>query len=97
MDASLNNLSSQLTSMARSIESQGLNSLVTGFSFAAAIAWMDVVRAVVSSVMVKSKNGVMNAALVGLLTTLLSVVVFLVLSRLSNKVREPQQPVYAVM
>ena len=97
MDASLNNLSTQLASMAQSIESQGLNSLVTGFSFAAAIAWMDVVRAVVGSVMVKSKNGVMNAALVGLLTTLLSVVVFLVLSRLSNKVREPQQPVYAVM
>lgn len=85
-----------LKSIGRSLETQGLNSLVTGFSFAAAIAWMDVVRAIVSRVISQSKNGVANATVVAVMTTLLSVVVFMILQRVSSRVVAPQQPIYAV-
>ena len=86
----------QAMSIGRYIETQGLNSLVTGFSFAAAIAWMDVVRAVISRVISINKNGVANATVVAVLTTLLSVVVYMLLSRLSPNVRAPRQAIYAV-
>ena len=86
----------QATSIGRSVETQGLNSLVTGFSFAAAIAWMDVVRAVISRVINVNKNGVANATVVAMLTSLLSVVVYMLLGRISSSVRAPQQAIYAV-
>lgn len=83
-------------SIGRTLETQGLNSLVTGFSFAAAIAWMDVVRAVISRVISVSKNGVANATVVAIMTTLLSVLVYMLLSRVSPSVKPAQQPIYAV-
>ena len=95
MDA-VKSAQSQAMSIGRSLETQGLNSLVTGFSFAAAIAWMDVVRAVISRVISINKNGVANATVVALMTTLLSVVVYMILSRVSGRVKPPRQPIYAV-
>lgn len=95
MDA-VKSAQTQAMSIGRTLETQGLNSLVTGFSFAAAIAWMDVVRAVISRVISINKNGVANATVVALLTTLLSVVVYMLLSRLSPAVKPAQQPIYAV-
>ena len=95
MDA-VKSAQTQAMSIGRTLETQGLNSLVTGFSFAAAIAWMDVVRAVISRVISVNKNGVANATVVALLTTLLSVVVYMLLSRLSPTVKPAQQPIYAV-
>jgi hypothetical protein len=92
----LKSAQAQAMSIGRSLETQGLNSLVTGFSFAAAIAWMDVVRAVISRVISVNKNGVANATVVAMLTSLLSVVVYMLLGRLSSNVRAPQQPIYAV-
>ena len=85
-----------VTNTARAVEEQSLNTVVSGFSFAAAIAWMDVVRAMVSQVVSTSKNGVLNASLTALLTTLLSVVVFMVLSRMSKRVVRPSPPMFAV-
>ena len=86
----------EATSVARSVEAQSLNTVAAGFSFAASIAWMDVIRAVVSRVVSTQKNGVMNASITALLTTLLSVVAYIVLSRLSPSVRRPSAPVFAV-
>jgi hypothetical protein len=84
------------TNAAAVVEEQSLNTLVSGFSFAAAIAWMDVVRALVSRVVSVSNNSVLNASLTALLTTLLSVVVYLTLSRVSKRVVRPTPPIFAV-
>jgi len=87
-----------LTNIALQLESQSLNSVVAGFSFASAIAWMDVVRWVISQVVVVSKNGGQYYVLSALFTTLLAIVVYMVIKALAFnvKISEPQQPVYAV-
>ena len=86
----------QLTSIGKSVESQSLNVMAAGFTFAAAIAWMDVVRGLVNMVVKSKGNGVMNSTLTALLTTLLSVVVYMLLSRVSSTVKAPAQPIFAV-
>ena len=96
MASMMKSAQAEATSVARTVESQSLNSVAAGFSFAAAIAWMDVVRAIVSRVVSTQKNGVMNASITALLTTLLSVVVYMALRRLSPTVRQPGAPVFAV-
>jgi hypothetical protein len=78
------------------LESQSLNALVGGFAFASAIAWMDVARFVIAQVVNVPKNGGMYYTLTALLTTLLSIVVFMLLRSVSKKVQSPPQPVYAV-
>jgi hypothetical protein len=89
-----------MESVARQIgdqfEAQSLNAVVAGFSFAAAISWMEVVRFLLSQVVDAPKNGASYVFLTAILTTLLSIVVYVILSRLSKKVASPPQPVYAV-
>ena len=85
-----------ITLVASELEAQSLNAIVAGFSFAAALSWMDLVRWLVNQLVKVNKNGSMNYTLTALLTTLLSIVVFIVVSRLSKKVRKPGQPVFAV-
>ena len=77
-------------------ESQSLNSIVAGFSFASAIAWMDVVRWIIANLIKVNKSSGSFILLAAVLTTVLSIVVFMVLSRLSPKVQQPQSPIYAV-
>ena len=77
-------------------EAQALNSVVAGFSFASALAWMEVVRWALSQVVSSPKNSASYVFLAAIFTTLLSIVVYAVLSRLSKRVVEPQSPVYAV-
>jgi len=80
------------------VESQSLNSVVTGFSFAAAIAWMDFVRWAIANVVKVNKTSGVFTFLGALITTLLAVLVYLGLDFLRpNQVHEPQQPVYAVV
>jgi hypothetical protein len=86
----------QVKAISAQVEEQSLNSIVTGLSFAAALAWMDVVRALLSSVVKVQKNGNMHFLLTAVLTTLVSVLVYILLSRMSKRVRKPEQPVYAV-
>jgi tetrahydromethanopterin S-methyltransferase subunit C len=86
----------QIKKVSAAVEEQSLNTVVAGFSFAAALAWMDVVRSIVSSVVSAQKNGIMNSTLTAIITTLLSVVIFLVVSRLSKRVVKPTPPVFAV-
>ena len=78
------------------LQTQTLNSIVAGFSFAAALSWMDLVRWLVNQVVKVSKNGGMNYTLTALFTTLLSIVVYLAVSRVSTRVQKPSQPLYAV-
>jgi uncharacterized membrane protein required for colicin V production len=78
------------------LETQSLNAIVAGFSFAAAMSWMDLVRSVINQVVKVPKNGGTQYALTAILTTLLSIVVFMVVSRVSTRVSKPAQPVYAV-
>ena len=91
-------MSAQETAMlvARELEGQSLNAIVAGFSFAAALSWVDLVRWVANQVVKVNKNGGMNYTLTALFTTLLSIFVYLAISRVSSKVQRPQQPVFAI-
>lgn len=85
-------------SIALQLESQSLNSIVAGFSFASAIAWMDVVRWIISQVVQVSKNGGQYYVLSALFTTLLAIVVYMVIKAVAVnvKIREPTDVTYAV-
>lgn len=85
-----------VTLVTQELESQSLNAVVAGFSFAAALAWMDLVRFLINQIVQVQRNGGMHYALTALFTTLLSVTVYLVMSRVSSRVNKPLQPVYAV-
>ena len=78
------------------LQTQTLNSIVGGFSFAPAMSWMDFIRWVVSQIVKVPKNGGTQYALTALTTTLLSVIVFLIISRINTNVKKPAQPVYAI-
>lgn len=87
-----------ISSVALQLESQSLNSIVAGFSFASAIAWMDFVRWVISQLVHVNKNGGQYYALSALFTTILAIVVFMVIKKVASNVtiKEPSQPVYAI-
>jgi hypothetical protein len=85
-------------SVALQLEAQSLNSIVAGFSFAAAVAWMDAVRYMISQVVQVSKNGGQYYVLSAIFTTLLSILVYMAIKALVTNVqiKEPSSPVYAV-
>ena len=83
-------------SISRELETQSLNAVVAGFSFAAALSWMDLVRWGIHQIVRVQKNGGLNYALTALFTTLLSVLVFMLISRLSTRVKKPASPVFAI-
>ena len=85
-----------LLAISRELETQSLNAVVAGFSFAAALSWMDVVRWSIHQVVRVQKNGGLHYGLTALFTTLLSVIVYLVIARFSPGVKKPIAPVYAV-
>ena len=85
-----------ITLVSQELESQSLNAIVAGFSFAAALSWMDLVRWLVNQVVKVNKNGGMNYTLTALFTTLLSIVVYLGVSRMSARGQKPSQPISAV-
>lgn len=85
-----------LASISRELETQSLNAVVAGFSFAAALSWMDLVRWGIHQIVRVQKNGGLNYALTALFTTLLSVLVFMLISRLSTRVKKPSAPVFAI-
>lgn len=86
-----------LMNVATQVESQALNAVVAGFSFAAAIAWMDVVRFLISTLVVINKNNPNYYVLSALFTTVLAVVVYLVIKNFARNVPiASPQAVYAV-
>lgn len=87
-----------LMSALNTVESQSLNGVVTGFSFAAAIAWMDVVRWIVANVVKVNKSSGQFVLLAAVLTTMLAVAVYMVLKSLAPRVvNKPRDPMYAVV
>lgn len=78
------------------LSSQTLNSIVGGFSFAAAMSWMDFIRWTITQIVRVPKNGGVQYALTAVLTTLLSVVVYMIISRINDRVKKPAQPVFAI-
>jgi len=78
------------------LQTQTLNSIVGGFSFAAAMSWMDFIRWSITQLIKVPKNGGTQYALIAILTSLLSVIVYLVISNINGRVQKPVQPVYAI-
>ena len=85
-----------VTLVTQELETQSLNAIVAGFSFAAAMSWMDVVRFIINHVIKVPKNGGTQYALTAVLTTLLSIAVYMMISAVSTRVSKPAQPVYAI-
>ena len=85
------------SSLLNTIESQGVNSLIGGFSFAAALAWYGVVQAIIEKY-VKQGPGVQAHVIAALLTTLLSIFVFMLAKKFITNVeiKEPGQTMFAV-
>ena len=82
--------------IAQDVRTQSLTSIVGGFSFAAAIAWMDAVRWMISQVVKVQKNGGTYYVLTALFTTLLAVVMYTLINMIQPKVKKPDQPTFAV-
>lgn len=82
--------------VSQELETQSLNSIVAGFSFAAAMSWMDVVRWFIQQVIRVPKNGGVQYSLTAVLTTLLSIAVYMIVSGISTRVSKPAQPVFAI-
>ncbi len=81
--------------VSQELETQSLNSIVAGFSFAAAMSWMDVVRWFFQQVIRVPKNGGVQYSLTAILTTLLSIAVYMIISKISTRVSKPVQPAFA--
>ena len=82
--------------VASELEVQSLNAVVGGFAFAAALSWMDLVRFLVQAIVRVKNNGGAHYALTALLTTVLSIAVFLVVRALNKDIKRPAQAIYAV-
>ena len=82
--------------IATQVRSQSLQSVVGGFSFAAAIAWMDAVRWVISQVVKVQKNGGAYFVLTALFTTLLAVLAFTLVNLAQPGIKKPEEPIFAV-
>lgn len=78
------------------LETQSLNAIVAGFSFAAALSWNDLVRWILQQLIKVPKNSGAQYTLVAVLTTLLSIIVYMTVSSISKRVSKPAQPVYAI-
>lgn len=96
MDAASAQALKTVNLVSQELETQSLNAIVAGFSFAAAMSWMDLVRWFIQQVIKVPKNGGSQYALTAILTTLLSIAVYLVISTISTRVSKPAKPVYAV-
>lgn len=77
-------------------EEQALSSIVGGFSFASAVAWMDMIRFINSQLIKTQKNGFQYYLLTALMTTLVGIVVFMLLKKVKPDLKRAKQPVYAV-
>ena len=86
---------STVAEVASQFSSQSANFVVAGFSFGAAIAWMDFVRYIIAQVVSVPRNGGTYYFLSAVFTTLLSIVVFLVMNKALGT-KPPSQPIFAV-
>ena len=84
-----------MSSFLSSVESQSLNAVVAGFSFAAAISWMDVVRWIIATFIKVNKTSGSFTVLAAVATTVMAVAVYMLLKMISPDIKQPQT-VYAV-
>ena len=89
-------MSAVALNISQDVRTQSLTSIVGGFSFAAAIAWMDAVRWMISQVVKVQKNGGAYYVLTALFTTLLAVVSFTLINLAQPGVEKPDQPTFAL-
>ena len=84
--------------VAKDVRVQSLNAVTAGFGFAAALAWLDFIRWLISSIVRVKTNGGSYFFMSALLTTLLAVVSVTMIMRFGGPGLAPQrkQPVYAV-
>ena len=87
-----------LSNVAQDVRIQSLNAVSAGFGFAAALAWLDVIRWLISTIIRVKANGGSYYFMSALLTTLLAVVAVMIINRFGGKGLAPagKQPVYAV-
>ena len=85
-----------LADLASQIQAQSISSVVGGFSFAAAIAWMDAIRWMIASLIKVNRNGGSYHVLTALLTTVLAVLVFTIMNALTKDELEKPNTMYAV-
>ena len=88
-------MSGVVSDVASQFTTQTGNFVVAGFSFGAAIAWMDVIRYVIAQVVSVPKNGGTYYLLSAIFTTLLAIVVFLLMNKFLGTPK-PAQPIFAV-
>lgn len=81
--------------VAKSFTTETTMAVVAGFGFASAIAWMDLVRWLISTVVNVKQNGGSYYLLTALFTTLLAVIAIMAIQRAFGPVKR-SAPVYAV-
>ena len=86
----------QIKDIPKVVAVDSMNYAVAGFSFAAAIAWMDVVRWMVSKVVSSKTNSGSHFLGTAIITTLIAVLVFKLLTTTGLAPVKPAQPVFAV-
>ena len=85
--------------IADDVRVQSLNAISGGFAFASALAWLDFIRWMISSIVKVKANGGSFYFMSALLTTLLAVLSVMVIMRFGGPGLAPrgkQQPVFAV-
>ena len=87
---------SSVSLVTQEMETQSLNAIIAGFSFAAAMSWVDVTRWLTQQLIKIPRNSGTHYTLTALATTLLSIIVYMVISRVSSRVTKPAQPVFAL-
>lgn len=90
-------ITDRIENLSTQLEAQSLNALTQGFFFAAALSWMDVSRSVIGKFIKGDRNGMFPLTLTALATTLLSILVFMIISTISPRVTKPSAPIYAVV
>ena len=83
------NIQQQLKLLSANVESQSAQALVNGFSFAAALAWLDVARWVVGSIVKVKPTSGSYVVLSALLTTIVAVLAFMIVGTFT-KVKQQQ-------
>ena len=89
-------MASSIMGIASTVESQGVNSLLGGLSFAAALSWYGVIQAIIEKY-VKQGPGIQAHVIAALVTTLLSVIVFMLAKKFITNVEiKETSPMFAV-
>ena len=89
-------MASSIMGIAATVEAQGVNSLLGGLSFAAALSWYGVIQAIIEKY-VKQGPGFQAHVIAALVTTLLSVIVFMLAKKFITNVEiKETSPMFAV-